>query len=154
MGQTRDGVQLSLSSINGDSTALLLALRNVGDRDVTVNLGFMLGNGKVQLPDYITLNLTDAQGKVLRFRFADKEHSFVAGRLDDYLVPLRTGSMYTLKVTLDQFWCEETNDFEIKFGPGKNLLTAQFEGRGAQHINLDMQAIKFMNFWLGKVETL
>ncbi len=152
-GQTSDGIQLSLASTDRDGLRLQVAFRNVGDRDVTLNLGSMMANGKVQLPDYIRLNFTDAQGKERLFRFADKKHSFVAGRLDDYVVPLRAGSIYTVTLTLDQFWCEETEEFEIPLLPGKNRLTAKFEGRGAKLLNLDMPGIKLMNFWFGKVES-
>jgi len=113
----------------------------------------MLSNGKVQLPDNITLNFTDAEGKTRRFQFADKKHSGVAGRVDDYVVPLRTGSLYTLKLRLDEFWCHETTEFGISLLPGKNRLTAQFEGSGARHLNLDLPALKLMNFWLGKIQS-
>ena len=152
-GEPSDGVQLSLSLIHRKTSELQVALRNVSDRDVTVNLGIMLANGKVQLPDYISLKFTDAEGIARKFKFADKKHSFVAGRVDDYIVPLRAGSMYTLTLTLDQFWCPETNEFAITLLPGKNSLTAQFEGGGARYINLDMPAIKFINFWVGEVES-
>jgi hypothetical protein len=152
-GQPTEGVQMSLSANDPIGSDLIVALRNVGDHDVTLNLGYMMANGKVQLPDHISLNLTDAQGKTRTFKFADKKHSFVAGRLDDYVVPLRAGSMYTLKLKLDQFWCPETKEFEIRLLPGRNQLTAQFQGSGANLVNLDMPAIKLMNFWLGKVES-
>jgi hypothetical protein len=152
-GQPSDGVEMSLSSTDANGSGLQVGFRNVGDHDVTLNIGTMMANGKVQLPDYVSLNFTDAQGQTRVFKFADKKHSFVAGRLDDYVVPLRVGSMYTLKLTLDQFWCQETKEFEIRLLPGKNRLTAQFQGGGARLPNLDMQAIKLMNFWLGKVES-
>ncbi len=152
-GQPNDGVQMSLSSTEPNSAELQVALRNVGNHDVTLNLGSMMANGKVQLPNYISLNFTDAQGKTRQFKFADKKHSFVAGRLDDYIVPLRVGSMYTLKLTLDQFWCHETKEFEITLLPGKNRMTAEYQGSEAKLVNLDMPAIKLMNFWLGKVES-
>jgi len=152
-GQPTDGVQMSLSANDPIGSDLMVALRNVGDHDVTLNLGYMLANGKVQLPDHINLNFTDAQGKTRTFKFADKKHSFVAGRLDDYVVPLRVGSMYTLKLKLDQFWCPETKEFEIRLLPGRNQLTAQFQGSEANRVNLDMPGIKLMNFWLGKVES-
>jgi hypothetical protein len=113
----------------------------------------MLANGKAQLPDYISLNFTDAHGKTRLFRFADKRYPAIAGRVDDYVVPVRSGSTYTLHLTLDQFWCLETKEFSIPLLPGKNLLTAEFEGVGSKVANLDMPAIKFMNFWLGKVES-
>ena len=68
-------------------------------------------------------------------------------------MPLRAGSTYTLQFTLDQFWCNETKEFAIKLLPGRNYLTVRFEGTDARLVNLDMPAIKFMNFWLGKVES-
>jgi hypothetical protein len=52
-GQASNGVQLSLTSTHPSD--LQLAFRNVSDRDVMLNLGHMLGNGKVQLPDKISL---------------------------------------------------------------------------------------------------
>jgi hypothetical protein len=149
-GSAVAGLQMCLTSTGPN---LQLALRNVGDRDVTLNLGIMLGNGKAQLPNNISLNFTDARGKTRLFKFADKRYPGVAGRIDDYVVPLRAGSTYTLQLTLDQFWCYETKEFSIPLVPGKNLLTAQFEGSGAKADNLDMPAIKFMNFWVGKVES-
>ena len=152
-GQPTDGVQMSLSANDPIGSDLVKALRNVGDHDVTLDLGYMMANGKVQLPAYISLNFTDAQGKRRTFKFADKKHPAVGGRLDDYVVPLRVGSMYTLKLTLDQFWCQETKEFEISLLPGKNRLTAEFQGSGARLVNLDMPGIKLMNFWLGKVES-
>lgn len=152
-GQTSDGIQLSLASTDRDGLKLLVSFRNVGDRDVTLNLGSMMGNGKVQLPNYIVINFTDAQGKERLFKFSDKKHLFIAGRLDDYVVPLRAGSIYTLTLTLDQFWCQETQEFEIPLLPGENRLTAHFEGRGAKRLSPDLPAIKLMNFWLGKVES-
>jgi hypothetical protein len=152
-GQANDGVQMSLSSVNLNGSELQVALRNVADHDVTLNLGVMMANGKVQLPNYVSLNLTDSQGRTRVFTLADKKHSFIAGRLDDYVVPLRVGSMYTLKLNLDQFWCQEREEFEITLPRGKSFLTARFQGRGAEAVNLDMRGIRLMNFWLGNVES-
>jgi hypothetical protein len=152
-GQPSDGVQMSLSSTDVNGSNLQVAFRNVGDHDVTLNLGSMMANGKVQIPDDVHIKFTDAQGRSRVFKFADKRHSGVAGRLDDYVVPLRVGSMYTLKLTLDEFWCRETIEFEIPLLPGKNQLTGWFHGNGARLGNLDMQVIKLMNFWLGNVES-
>jgi hypothetical protein len=149
-GHAVDGLQMSLTSSGSN---LQLAMRNIGERDVTLNLGMMLANGKAQLPSSISMNFTDAQGKTRLFKFADKRYPGVAGRLDDYVVPLRAGSTYTLQLTLDQFWCYETKEFSIPLLPGTNHLTARFEGTGANAVNLDLPAIKLMNFWLGKLES-
>jgi len=132
---------------------LQVAFRNVGRKDVVLNLGSMLANGQVQLPHRIGINFTDGRGKTRLFEFADKKHSFVAGRVDDFIVALRVGSMYTLTLTPDQFWCQETQEFEIPLTTGKNSLTGQFEGKGAQSVNLDSPGVALLNFWLGKVES-
>ncbi|HKE60280.1 MAG TPA: hypothetical protein VKB46_26390 [Pyrinomonadaceae bacterium] len=149
-GRTVSGVQLCLAS---SGSTLEVELRNVGEHDVTLNLGIVLANGKVQLPNRIAIKLTDARGQTRLFRFADKRYPAIAGRVDDYIVPLRTGSTYTLQMTLDQFWCQETSEFSIPLLSGENYLTAQFEGAGANAVNSDMPGIKLMNFWLGKAES-
>jgi hypothetical protein len=149
-GNATNGVQMCLTSSGPN---LEVAFRNVGDRDVALNLGVMMANGKIQLPNRIAIKFTDAQGKTRLFKFSDKRYPTVSGRLDDYVLPLRAGSMYTLQLTLDQFWCEETKEFSIPPLSGNNYLTAQFEGTGAHTVNLDMPGIKLMNFWLGNVES-
>jgi hypothetical protein len=152
-GAASVGVEMSLTFSASDNSEFELAFRNIGERDVMLNLGSMLANGKVQLPDRVTIDLTDAQGKNRRFRFSDPNHGGVAGRMDDYIIPLRAGSMYTLTLKLNQFWCPETKEFGISLLPGKNELTAKFEGSSANLINLDTPGIKLMNFWLGKLES-
>ena len=149
-GNATNGVQMCLTSSGPN---LEVAFRNIGDRDVALNLGVMMANGKIQLPNRIAIKFTDAQGKTRLFKFSDKRYPTVSGRLDDYVLPLRAGSMYTLQLTLDQFWCEETKEFSIPPLSGNNYLTAQFEGTGAHTVNLDMPGIKLMNFWLGNVES-
>ena len=68
-------------------------------------------------------------------------------------MPLRVGSTYTLQLTLDKFWCQETKEFSIPLLAGENYLTAQFEGAKASAVNSDMPGIALMHYWLGKVES-
>ena len=149
-GTAVDGLQMCLAPSGPN---LQLALRNVGDHDLTLNLGYMLGNGKVQLPEHVAIKFTDAVGNTRLFKFADKRYGNVAGRVDDYVVSLRVGSTYTLLLTLDQFWCQETKEFSIPLLSGDNYLTAEFEGRAATMVNGDMPGMKLMKFWLGKVDS-
>jgi len=156
-GSQVDGLQLSLVAVGtknqGSQPEIQLTFMNIGSHDLTLNLGAMLANGKVLLPTNVSLNFTDPQGQTRIFKFGDKKYPAVAGRMDDYVVPLRIGSSYTLRLTLDQFWCPETKEFEVKLLPGVNQLRAQFEGTGAKLVNLDMPAIKHMNFWQGRIES-
>ena len=149
-GTAVDGLQICLATSGSN---LQLTLRNVGDHDLTLNLGMMLANGKVQLPTRVAMKVTDAQGKTRVFEFFDKRHASVGGRVDDYVVFLRAGSSYTLQLSLDQFWCQESKEFSIPLLSGDNYLTAQLEGSGATFVNLDMPGIKHLKFWLGKVHS-
>ena len=146
-GATDDGLQLSISKIASGKTnfpEFQVALRNVGEKDTTVNLGVMLANGKKQEPDKIKFILTDANGKTHQFNFGSVI-MMVDGRLDDFIVPLRAGSMYTLKFSSDESTAQLL--------AGKYKITAEFEGIGANLTNLDTQGIKLMNFWLGKLKS-
>jgi hypothetical protein len=155
-GAAVNGLQLSITDAHSNNLQVpefQVAFRNVGTEDVTLNLGFMLANGKVQLPQNISLNVTDAVGQTRKLKFSDRRYAGVFGRLDDYVVPLRAGSTYTLKLRIDQFWSPDTKEFEWKFPPGKYQVMAQFEGSGAKISNPDVIGIKLMNFWLGTLRS-
>lgn len=155
-GAPVDGLQMSIlaaGSGNVDVPQFQVALRNTGERDVVLNLGIMLANGKVQLPERIRLSLTDAGGRTREFRFFDKRYPAVAGRVDDYVVPLRVGSTYLLTFNLDQFWSPDAKDFQLKLSQGKSQLVAHFEGGKAQASNLDTPGMRLMNFWEGKLQS-
>ena len=151
-GVTAQGLRMSLSATGRDKAGnpeFQVAFANVGEHDVTMNLGMMLANGKAQLPDRIRLHLTDAQGKTRELHFSDKRYPGIAGRVDDYAVPLRVGSVYALKLPLSQFWSPSTNEFVVESKPGKYHVSAQFEGGGAKH-----DSGKFiLNFWEGKLRS-
>jgi len=136
-----------------DVPAFQVALRNAGEEDVILNLGIMLANGKVELPTRISFNVTDSTGKIRRFDFSDPRHGVVAGRVDDYIVPLRANSIYTLIIRSDQLWSPDSKDYGLKLAPGRYQITTQFEGSGAKAINIDMPGIKLMNFWSGKLQS-
>jgi hypothetical protein len=145
-----NGLQMSLSVLttgHRDNPEFEVAFRNMGEQDVSLNLGMMLANGSVQLPDKIYLSLMDGSGSNRELHFSDPP---VAGRVDDYVVPLRVGSTYTLKLRLDQFVSPDTGD-KVKLKPGRYEISARFQGDGATTSNLDMAGMKLMNFWKGKL---
>ncbi len=130
-----------------------VTVENAGDKDVMLNLGMMLANGKVLLPDAIRLILIDSRGKSRELHFADRRYPGVSGRIDDYAVPLRVGSAYTLRLSLDNFWCHKTKEFRLNLKPGEYHVRSEFAGKGAQWINCDMEGIKLMNFWQGTLQS-
>jgi hypothetical protein len=153
-GAVTDGLQISLHVFTrGNSTAMKFNILfvNRGTNDVVLNLGTMLANGKYLLPDKIHLIVTDKNGKVRNFDFYDKRFAAVAGRADPYVVPLRAGSTYSVRLDAQQFSSPVTMEWGIKSEP--ESISAQFEGGGTEFINSDMAAIKLMNFWKGKLQS-
>jgi len=148
-GPANNGLQMSLSVLttgNRENPEFEVAFRNVGKQDVCLDLGLMLDNGRVQLPDKIHLNLLDGSGRNRELDFSDRMHPGVAGRLDDYVVPLRAGSTYTLGLRLDQFWSPSTKEFELKLTPGRYEISAQFQEDRAETRNL-------IFVWKGKLQS-
>ncbi len=130
-----------------------LSLENTGVHDIVLNLGMMLANGKVHLPDAIRLILTDAKGKSRELHFSDRRYPFVGGRIDDYSVPLRAGSSYSIKVSLNDYWSPDTKEPRLNLPPGEYRIRADFTGSGARYVNLDTQGMKLMNFWRGTLRS-
>ena len=130
-----------------------VTIQNIGNKDVILNLGVMLANGKFLLPEAIRLVLTDPHGRARELHFSDKRFPGVAGRMDDYAIPLRSGSEYTVKLSLEDFWCPETKEFRLQLTPGEYQVRAVFWGKGAHHVNSDTKGLSLMHFWTGKLES-
>ena len=155
-GPATNGLQLSLSVLTTgqrDDPEFEVAFRNTGEQDVNLNLGKMLANGKAQLPSKVHFELVDHSGRSRELLFLDKRHPGVSGRIDDYVVPLRAGSLHTLKLRLDLFWSPSTQEFEVKLKPGRYKISAGFQGDSAETSNPDLAGVKLMNFWKGKLQS-
>jgi len=148
-GAALNGLQLRIIPVTSGSglpadVKLDVALENVGGSDFVLNLGTMLANAKVMWPDAIRLMLTDASGQRRELRFSSRTGG-VAGRIDDYIVALRAGSTYTVRVSLDDY----LRDSAAKLANGRHKIAAQFLGRRASGVNVDMQGVALLSFWTG-----
>jgi hypothetical protein len=142
-GTTNEGLRMTMSSGLSEEKGLwkqqfYIMVENVGDRDVVLNLGRMLANGKVMWPTAVSLSLTDGGGRTQELQY---KATFVAGRMDDYVVALRVGSAYSLLVMLDRYYPTPSS--------GHYRIVARFDGQGATTHNPDMQGLAAMNFWKG-----
>jgi hypothetical protein len=144
---------LSVSADNQDDIRLQVAFKNESQKDIVLNLGMMLANGKVHLPDAIRLTLTDKSNKTRQLHFSDRKYPGVAGRVDDYLVPLRKGSTYTLKLSLKNFWSPKTQEFSLNLVPGKYTLRAKFTGKTPQYVNADTAGLELISIWTGSLKS-
>lgn len=136
-----------------DSLRFHVTFENVSGKDTVLNLGMMLANGKVHLPEAVRLILTDPDGQSRELHFSDRRYPGVAGRVDDYAVPLRAGSAYTLGLSLKDYWCPKSNEFRLELKPGKYGVRAGFTGNKAQYLNSDTKGLELMHFWTGKMES-
>jgi hypothetical protein len=108
--------------------------------------GKPLNGGKSLFPTNLRLRLTDTKGKSREIHLKEPP---VAGRVDDYVVPLRVGCLYTLKLPLSQFWSPSTKETALELKPGKYQVSAHFDGGGAKH----KSGTWIMNFWEGKLQS-
>jgi hypothetical protein len=151
-GAALNGLQLTIAPVTSGSgvpaqVKLEVAFHNVGDSDFVLNAGTMLANGKVMWPDAIRVLLTDGGGQSRELRFSSRTAG-IAGRIDDYIVALRAGSAYTVRVSLEDYLRDTT-----ALAPGRYRVAAQFIGRRANGVNLDMQGVALLNFWTGTVHS-
>ena len=135
------------------ATQFDVRLENIGESDIVLNLGFMLANGKVMLPEAVRLLLTDAQGNTRELQYFDRRYPAIAGRVDDYIVALRSGSAYSIRSSLDRYWSATTKEWGIKLAPGRYQVEAVFDGRGARSANSDTPGIALLNFWKGTLRS-
>jgi hypothetical protein len=147
-----DGLALSMRANSpGSSGALRLdvTLENTGQKDILLNLGTMLGNGRIQRHEAIRLLVVDWTGDRRVLHYADPDVPGVAGRIDDYAVPLRAGSTHSVALEIRDFWCPATKEHAIVLPPGAYEVRAQFEGAGAQHDG----GMPSPPYWTGTLES-
>jgi len=145
------GLRLSLGIPAGDPIgAFQVTLLNAGEQDLMLNLGMMLGNGKTQIPNRIQVVAIDAGGKTFQRQL---EQPRIAGRVDDYVLPLPSGSTYSVRLTRGRVWSQDgKNSFQpLPVGEYKAFL--RFDGSGPVTNNTGSEGVHLINFWKGKVES-
>ena len=146
----KPGGGLELSLIQEASPAHFRAeLRNEGVQAVVLNLGFMLGNGREQYAYRIRLLLTGAHGEQLHLEMLMPPT--INGRVDTMVVPLPPGATFTLPIDLRNYIAPQEKVWDLALPAGRYMLTAEYKGEGVSEapVNLDMQGIALMPFWIG-----
>ena len=157
-GTVSDGLRMAIYSVSSENTRpeerrFFVTIENVGDRDVVLNLGYMLANGKVMFPTAVTLIIANAQGQTRELRYFDRRYPGVAGRVDDFTVALRSGSVYRLRLSLDHYLSAASREVEISLATGRHRIAARLDAGGASSLNLDTRGIGLMNFWKGTLRS-
>jgi len=153
-GATSGSLQVSIqpaksSFAGGEKMTFRTQLRNAGDADLILNLGFMLANGKKQYPTAVTLVITDSAGKKRKLQL--KGPAGIAGRVDDLLVPLPVGAAYVLETRLSDYCCLETMEFRIEPASGQYTIAAAYKGEGPKYVNSDTEGVRLISVLTGEV---
>ena len=157
LGSSADGLRIGISAVTetipSHGAKFIVALQNTSNADFVLNLGVMLGNGKVMLPNAVHLQLTDRiLGNTLALQFCGGPAA-IGGRVDDYTVALQAGATYALPVSLDKYCGLAPTGLGVKLLPGRYQISAGFDGRGAMTKNLDLAGVALLNFWKGTIQT-
>ncbi len=136
---------------NGNLPTFEVELSNSANHDLVLNLGMMLANGHRQFADAIHLSLRDVDNKSEELDLMGPP--IIAGRMDAFVVPLPRGARITLPVNLADYWAPKQKIFEIKLGPGRHWLSAEYRGTTTKMVNLDMKGIALMPYWIGQVSS-
>ena len=161
-GEAVEGVQMSISAagyVKPGVPKLRVTFRNNRSEDVDLYLGIIGGSSprpcdlegrRIPCTFSFTLDLTDHKGVTRKLEF--KGISFVAGRLDPYVVSLRAGSAYSLELGLDQFWSPATHEYNFKPAPGRYQISLEFDGLGSTSV-FNRRPLEKMNLWRGKLRS-
>jgi len=136
------GLRLTIDRVSRESAEV--SFENADKNPIVLNLGVMLGNGRTLIPEQIHFVVADASGKSRELRW--KGYG-VAGRLDDFLVPLMPTAKYSMTLSLRDY-VEVDDRKSASLAPG-DTIHAAFEGVAPSHINEG--AIPDLPIWKGKI---
>ena len=134
-GEKLDGLRIGISQVkrpehnNYDKPRFHVALQNVGKKDLVLNLGIMLANGKEQYSTAVKLIFTDSNGKTYEFHNNIGRHPGIAGRVDPFLIPLAVECTYVLRVNFDNYWSISSTAVPVSLPKGEYLVAAVFDGK-------------------------
>ncbi len=143
-------VRQSDKTNDSDKPQFRVALQNIGEKDLVLNLGIMLANGKEQYSTAVKLIFTDANSNTYEFHNNIGRHPGIAGRLDPFVVPLAVGCTYVLRLDFDSYWLVPVG---TSLPNGQYRVTAVFDGKFVDHTNLDMEGISLMPYWTGTIKS-
>lgn len=140
-------VALELSVNRARNAELVIKVRNQSADPQTVNLGMSLGNGAKLVPSNFTFVFQDG-GKKVRAQVAG---AGVAGRIDDYMVPIGAGGSYELRIRLDQLMTDQGRIGSL-LSRFKSVVATLDSGE-MKFINSDTEGLRSLRYWRGETSS-
>ena len=126
---------------------LLITVENTGDTDTYLNPGWLLRNGKTQMPSGIALRTIAPSGKWRDFGYSDpriRRLGGIGGRIDDYMIPLKSRCSHVFRLSFDDFWGGERPErkpLSIEPGPDIHRLQAFLRTSKVSALNNDTEGL-------------
>lgn len=146
--QTELRIVLRVVSQNRSIPLFEVELTNTAERDLLLNLGYMVGNGRSQFPAAIHLTLRNPQNDTEILEL--KGPPLMSGRVDQFLLPLPKGARFTIPINVADYWSPARKTSDMPFKAGRYFLSAEYRGDRLVNPNPDMQGIRAMSYWSGK----
>ena len=105
------------------------------------------------LPTSLDLILTDPAGRARELRYFSPPQRYSRmnpGKLDDYILALRSGSTYGFSLHLDEYWCPTTKEFSLRLSTGQHQIQARLNAGAARMSTGDLALLRF---WRGTVQS-
>jgi len=144
-GPVVDGLRIGVRQVDGRLEA---AVQNTGKKDVVLNVGVMLANGRQQYPSALHVVAIDAGGRELKLVGGP---NVVSGRLDPMVVPLPAGAWYAVPFDLSTATVQGKG---TRLPPGKYQVRVVYEGtRVSKAAVPDMPGLALMNYREGRAQS-
>jgi len=131
-GNPADGLQMRIyldQAATGQSKVprFKVELRNVGEKDLLLNLGIMSRTGEQQYPTAVSLILVDSQ-RLFQLIELQRSLPVSAAEKEPLHLPLPVGATFSFLVDLDNYRAVNSKEFDYKLKPGTYWLAAHLSG--------------------------
>jgi len=157
-GRAVNGLRISIKPVADPGPAAVscafdMAFQNVGPEDTVLALGTTVANGQLYYPHAVRVALFDEQGNARRLQFAFDPGNMRPGTMSTFAVPLSTGSIYTIRINLSDYYCPDSGEYFLELPEGIYRAFAQFEGRPAATATADPKAPSQTTLWTGRAQS-
>lgn len=140
-------LRLALACSQGADLTFRLTLENVSARPAAVVVGVVLGNDKAYLLNTGSLTVRRRGAPDPHLQYFNPSFAAIGGRLDPWLVALPAGASYSIAVPARHFVSRPDRVPDLFANPVS--VQARLETRGIERPNLDMQALRSIDVWVG-----
>jgi hypothetical protein len=135
----------------GESTALRITLLNEGSTDASVMLGMSIGNGRWYVATSLVVELRRGLDGPIEHYLPNGGPPSIAGRLDPWIVPLPTGSEFSL--TLPTAKLLTTKGGSLSLLTGESFVRARVIRYADNRNNSEMVGPGLVKVFDGELQT-